>query len=143
MRPTGVHHLAIKSTDPERLAGFYRDVLGLPVLARHTMPDAPDAVRSIWLSCGEAVLMVERAGRAGPAPLSFEDDPPGLHLLALRIDAADRAAWREALTRAGHAPVHETPWTLYVLDPDGNRVGLSAHDGGGGRPSAPPARSAS
>jgi catechol 2,3-dioxygenase-like lactoylglutathione lyase family enzyme len=120
-----IHHVAIKATDPERVAAFYRDVLGLREVARHPMADAADVVRSVWLACGDAVLMVERSGRAGPPAAAFAEDPAGLHLVALRIDPSEAPAWRVRLASAGHRVVHETPSTLYALDPEGNRVGLS------------------
>jgi catechol 2,3-dioxygenase-like lactoylglutathione lyase family enzyme len=118
--PAGLHHVAIKAADPERVAAFYRDVLGLPELARHALPDG--SLRSVWLGCGEAILMVERAVAAGSGPRDFSEDPPGLHLVALRIAPEDRDAWRARL-----AVVHETAHTLYVQDPEGNRVGLSTY----------------
>lgn len=112
-----LHHLAIKAADPERVAAFYRDVLGLPERARHP--------HSVWLDCGDSILMIERASTpAGPRP-AFADDPPGLHLVALRIEAADANGWRQRLAAAGHPVVHATERTLYVQDPEGNRVGLS------------------
>jgi catechol 2,3-dioxygenase-like lactoylglutathione lyase family enzyme len=57
----------------------------------------------------------------------FKDPAPGLHLLALRIDASERAAWEEHLTARGVPVVHRSRWTLYVQDPEGNRIGLSHH----------------
>lgn len=127
--PSGVHHVALKAADPERVAAFYRDVLGLGELARHPMPDAPERLRSVWLACGAAILMVERAGVEAPALDAFADDPPGLHLLALRIERAQAAAFRERLAAAGVPVAHATEWTLYVRDPEGNRVGLSWYEG--------------
>ena len=42
-----------------------------------------------------------------------------------RSSAATRDAWEAHLTAAGHPIVHRTDYTLYVRDPEGNRVGLS------------------
>lgn len=125
MTPTGLHHVAIKASDPDRVAAFYRDVLGLAEVARHALPGG--GTRSVWLECGGAILMVERsmAGTASAAPAEFAQDPPGVHLVALRIDAGQRDAWRQRLAAAGRPVVHETEWTLYTQDPEGNRIGLS------------------
>jgi hypothetical protein len=82
--------------------------------------------RSVWLALGDGFLALERAsGPAVPAP--FTDGRAGLHLLALRIEASQRAAWEARLAGQGVGVVHRTAWTLYVRDPEGNRVGLSHH----------------
>ena len=41
------------------------------------------------------------------------------------IAASERDAWEAHLTAAGLAIAHRTDYTLYVRDPEGNRVGLS------------------
>ena len=59
-------------------------------------------------------------------PASDEDAArPGLHLVALRIERAARADWLRRLAAAGVAVEARTAFTLYVRDPEGNRVGLS------------------
>lgn len=142
LRVGGVHHVAIKTREPDRLATFYRDVLGLEEVARHGLPDDPAVVRSVWLASGDTLLMIERTGTVPGCPLeAFSEDPPGLHLLAFEIAAADAAAWRARLEAAGHPVVHASSFTLYVQDPDGNRVGLSAYDSSSVRARTPPARS--
>lgn len=118
----GVHHLAIKAADVERVARFYREVLGLAEERRHQ--DDAGTLRSIWFRAGSAILMIERSTQSG-APIKARDfsaDPPGIHVLALSIDPADGPALASAL-----AIVHRTDYTLYVLDPEGNRVGLSSY----------------
>ena len=120
MEICGVHHLAIKAEDVERTARFYTEVLGLTAQRRN---EDQQGLRSIWVTCGGTILMIERA-TGGRTPPAFHSDPPALHLLALTIPAAARAAWRERLEDAGHRIVHETEFTLYTQDPEGNRVGL-------------------
>jgi catechol 2,3-dioxygenase-like lactoylglutathione lyase family enzyme len=112
-----LHHLAIKSKDPEELARFYR-ALGLEELRRH---DDDRGLRSIWLALGDAILMIERSTTGGPN-VAFESDPPGLHLLAFAIEPHEAPAWRARLPI-----VRETEYTLYFADPEGNRVALSSH----------------
>jgi hypothetical protein len=46
-------------------------------------------------------------------------------LIALRIERAAREAWERRLAAAGVAVEARTAFTLYVRDPEGNRVGLS------------------
>ena len=120
----GFHHLAIQVCDLERAERFYAGVLGLRVIARHA--DAQGAPRAIWVQAGEGFLALElAAGAAVAAP--FRDPTPGLFLLALRIERAERATWERRLAEAGHPKVAETAFTFYVRDPEGNRIGLSHH----------------
>jgi catechol 2,3-dioxygenase-like lactoylglutathione lyase family enzyme len=121
----GFHHLAIQCADLAACERFYRDVLGLPVLKRWPAADGTD--RSVWLSIGAAgFIALERAAEA-PAPGAWQEGRAGLHLVALRIERAHRAEWEARLAAHGVAVVHRTAWTLYVRDPEGNRIGLSHH----------------
>jgi hypothetical protein len=47
--------------------------------------------------------------------------------VALRIGAAERGGWEARLAAAGVPVIHRTRWTLYLQDPEGNRLGLSHH----------------
>ena len=120
----GFHHLAIQCLDLEGCERFYRDKLGLPVVRRWPGEDGRD--RSVWLGLGDGFLALERA--AAPREVEAWRSPrPGLHLLALRIGPAERAGWEARLAAAGVEVVERTRWTLYVRDPEGNRIGLSHH----------------
>jgi catechol-2,3-dioxygenase len=111
-----LHHLAIRARDVAVVAAFYRDVLGLEVV-----PAPRPGVA--WLRVGSGLLMVEPADAATEPRGDRPSD--GLFLIALRIAADSRARWRARLTEHGVGVTHETAFTLYVLDPEGNRVGLS------------------
>ena len=119
-----LHHVAIQCHDLDRCERFYRDVLGLPVLRRWPREGGGD--RSVWLALDGGFLALERADHP-PEDLPWRDGRPGLHLVALRIGAGERVGWEDRL-RAHDVPVvHRTRWTLYVRDPEGNRIGLSHH----------------
>jgi glyoxylase I family protein len=125
MAPLALHHLAVKARDVARVAAFYRDVLGLPELRRHE--DAA-GLRAIWLDASGVLLMVERSAAGGAPPDAGPDgDPPGLHLVAFRLPPGQHPAWRARLEAAGVPVVGHTDFTLYVRDPEGNRVGLSSY----------------
>jgi catechol 2,3-dioxygenase-like lactoylglutathione lyase family enzyme len=100
-----VHHIALAVTDLPAAEAFYAGVLGLAVTAR--------SERSIWLDLDGVILMLEREGTPG-----------GPHCLALAILPGERAAWRARLAAAIET---ETTYTLYLRDPDGNRIGLSCY----------------
>ena len=137
----GFHHLAIQCADLEGCERFYREVLGLEVLRR--WPAEGGGTRSVWLAIGDGFLALERAGapagaldatRAPTTDDPWRDGRPGLHLLALRIARGERRRWEERLAARGVPIVHRTRWTLYVRDPEGNRVGLSHHPDDAERP---------
>ena len=121
MQPTAVNHVAIKVVDLPRAESFYCDLLGLPVLRRWPMADGSE--RSLWLDLGGgAFLALERAD-ADAEPKG--EGVAGLHLLALKIHRSERSAWLDKLAAANCPVYQETDYTLYVRDPEGNRVGLS------------------
>jgi catechol 2,3-dioxygenase-like lactoylglutathione lyase family enzyme len=126
--PSGFHHLAIQVRDLPGAERFYCGVLGLPVLRRWPWPDGRPGERSIWAALGaDGSFLALEACEGGRDPQQFRDGRPGLHLLALRIERAEREAWEQRLAAAGAPVVHRSAYTLYVLDPEGNRVGLSHH----------------
>jgi glyoxylase I family protein len=121
----GFHHLAIQVRDVEKVTAFYRDVLGFPEMKRHHRPDG--SLRSVWVEVpGGGFLALEEV-TAEPEPGPFRHERPGLFLLAFRITKAGRARVVETLARAGVPLEHETRWTVYVRDPEGNRVAFSHH----------------
>lgn len=118
------HHLAIQCADLGACERFYREVLGLAVLRR--WPHEGGGDRSVWLGLGEGFVALERATEPS-VPGEWRAGRAGLHLLALRIAPDERSAWEARLGALGVAVVHRTRWTLYVRDPEGNRIGLSHH----------------
>jgi len=120
----GFHHLAIQCTDLERCERFYRDLVGLTVARRWPAEDGRD--RSVWLTIGDGFLALERAGEP-PRAEAWSSPQPGLHLVALRIAPQARAAVEAKLAAGGVEVVHRTRFTLYVRDPEGNRVGFSSY----------------
>lgn len=110
-----VHHIAIRVADLARSETFYTNVLGLAVVRRWS--DDAGNPRSVWLDLGGgAFLAVELADASGPTRNGF---------FALAIPTAERQIWRARLAGAGIPVERESPYTLYLRDPDGNLVGLS------------------
>lgn len=120
MRTRGIHHLAVRTSELTEAERFYAGVLGLPVLERFANADG--SPRSVWVALGDdAFLALEKT----PEGRARQDEEPGWHCVALRIDRADRERWRERLASAGHPVERESDYTLYVRDPSGALVGLS------------------
>jgi catechol 2,3-dioxygenase-like lactoylglutathione lyase family enzyme len=112
-----VDHVALRASDCERAAAFYRGVLASPELRRCEADDG--TLQSIWLSVGDTILMLERSLRgAGPTEGSG-------HVLAFAVDDLD--ATERRLNELGIPIADRTEYTLYVQDPDGHRVGLTVH----------------
>jgi glyoxylase I family protein len=108
-----LHHIAFRTDDLARLEAFYAGTLGLTITKR-------DGTRSVWLASADVVLMLEQRGRDEPHV------PAGtMEMLAFAISADERALYTQRLAAAGIAVESQTPFTLYVRDPDGRRVGLS------------------
>jgi catechol 2,3-dioxygenase-like lactoylglutathione lyase family enzyme len=122
----GHHHLAIQVKDLPGAVRFYADILGLKVVRRWPREDGGSGERSVWLSVGEGEEFIAlEACDVDRPPTPFRDPHGGLHLLALRISAHDRRGWERRLAELGIELVNRTRWTLYVRDPEGNRIGLS------------------
>lgn len=111
-----IHHVALRVADPEASLAFYSGVLGLPAVRRS---GDGGRLRSVWVGAGDAVLMLEREIKgAGPGAGSG-------HVLVFEV--GDLEEWTDRLERAGRPPIERTESTVYVLDPDGHRVGLTVH----------------
>ena len=122
-RTHGVHHVAIQVRDLAAMEKFYGGVLGLPVQRRW---QGEDGDRSIWFDLHDGgFLAVEWVAGGPPHHDGWNTDALGIPLVALAIKRDERDAWEAHLTAAGVPVVHRTDYTLYVRDPEGNRVGLS------------------
>lgn len=125
MSDRSLHHLAVGSADVERLAAFYRDIIGLHERARHL--DAAGQLRSIWLDLGSALLMIERTGKP---PRWVEGVDTGPFLLAFRVSPAERRRLEAVLEANGHPIEGRTEFTSYARDVDGNRMAFSHYPEG-------------
>lgn len=116
-----LHHLALGTTDVDRLARFYRDRLELREVARHDHEDG--SVRSVWFDLGGSLLMIEHTT---DAPRRVDGVAAGPFLIAIAVELAQRGRFEQALGSAGCAIESRSEWTSYARDPDGNRIAISA-----------------
>ena len=138
----GIHHTSISTPDLERLARFYRDLLGFEECTRYGWPVGShglDKVVGVQGSSGEAVML--RAGNAiieiiqYLAPPPVPADPERLatqHGIAhICFDVSDLDGEYERLSAAG-VVFHCKPRFVsngaskitYARDPDGNVLEL-------------------
>lgn len=123
--PSGIHHLAIQCHDLLAMARFYQRVLRLPLVRRWPHEDPTQGGdRAVWLGLGQSVIALERASQL-PTMEPWQSPAPGMFVLALQIFPWNRQLWREHLALYEVPIVHESTWTLYLRDPEGNRIGLS------------------
>ena len=122
-RTTGFHHITMVSRDAVRTLGFYREILGLPLVKKTVNFDDPT---SYHLYFGDT------RGTPGTILTFFEwPQAPrghwgvgGVHHLALGVESADaQLMWKRRLSDAGVAvdgPLDRGYFTsLYFEDPDG------------------------
>lgn len=115
-----IHHLALRVASVERALSFYEGVLGLAVRRRD---GEAGSLRAAWVQAGDAVIMLERSLK-GRGP-----DTGSAHVLCFEVHAL--GDWERRFAAAGVAIDDRTPYTLYVADPDGHRVGVSVYAFGG------------
>ena len=123
--PSSVHHIAIQCVDLEAMVGFYQDILRLRVVRRWPSEEARVVGdRSVWLETGNSVIALERAGEQ-LEHRPWKDGRPGFHLLALQISRDKRESWCRWFKHCGVEIKTISRWTVYIHDPEGNRIGLS------------------
>ena len=107
-----VHHVAIGVKDPELMLRFY---LQLPEMIEETRYCRENgSLRSVWLRLADGILlMLEQSEAGGPRALVFK--------------MPDRAEHRKIVydlfKQHGDG---RTDFTLYIKDPEGNRLGFSS-----------------
>ena len=115
--------VARPTADLKRLVAFYRDVLGLDVIADFKDHDGFDGIMLGQRGAGMHLEFTQERG-AKPLPL-----PTPEHLLVLYFEEADWAAIHQRLRAADVNPVvsHNPYWDqrgITVEDPDGYRIVL-------------------
>jgi catechol 2,3-dioxygenase-like lactoylglutathione lyase family enzyme len=109
--------------DLDEAERFYRDALGLKVLAK-------EAGRHVFFQVGEGdMLLVFRAEMTLKGEHLPAHGTRGPGHFALGMEAEDLAAWRDRLREYGVAIEREEAWprgghSLYFRDPAGNSVEL-------------------
>jgi catechol-2,3-dioxygenase len=122
-RIVGLHHIALGAKSVERVASFYREVFGLPELARHLLADGQ--IRSIWLDLNGTILMIEKTDRIRESVQGVDAGP---FLIAFRTGASMRVGVERLLESSGHPIESRTDHTSYSRDPEGNRIAVSSYE---------------
>lgn len=119
IRVTGLNHVSVLVADTARALGFYRDLLGLPLVRERPALGFAGA----WLDLGHGqqlhLLELDGAGRGDAARHGGRD-------YHLALDVADLDAVIAAFGAAGVActPSRSGRRALFCRDPDGNALEL-------------------
>jgi glyoxylase I family protein len=113
MKPKNLHHASIRVADLRRSTTFYEGLIGLSRIER---PDL--GVPGVWYGIGPGQLhLIEREA------LGMKIDPTGPHFA---IEVADLDEARRQLAAAGVETLDPGGNQLWVLDPDGYTVEITA-----------------
>lgn len=117
MAVLGINHVAFRTTDPERLRGFYLELLDPEVLAGEHNPLRAGGTTLVFFASKTNEI------GADPDELAFDVDEAGF------ADALSRARRLDVLERE---PVQHTDASrgFVVRDPDGRRVEIVHEDRG-------------
>lgn len=146
MKIRRVHHLALMTSDLDRIVRFYAEVLGLELVKAFRTGDLPRAStpsglvhdggdlkepRHYFFDLGDGSLLAFfDGGREDAVPPGFVKIPGAFHHLSFEVDDEPALlAARAELKARGLAvsPVvdHEFCKSIYFLDPDGRNLELS------------------
>ena len=126
MTPSAILESALYVDDLDAAETFYREVLGLSVIAKV-------AGRHVFFRCGGGVLLLfnAEATRNPPPPDAKLPVPPhgmtGQGHLCFAADAGEIEAWKAALEGKGIAIEADFEWpnggrSIYFRDPAGNSI---------------------
>lgn len=121
---SGVHHVALISSDVERTVRFYQDVLEFPLVEMFENRDYQGSTHFFFdLGHGNLLAFFDLPGLdLGP----YAEVLGGLHHLAISVERDKWERLRGNLDQAG-VPYHlESDASIYFRDPDGARLELLA-----------------
>jgi catechol 2,3-dioxygenase-like lactoylglutathione lyase family enzyme len=113
-----MHHIAIGTANLEAMSDFYRKLPGLKFIKNHyynsdEMKDGLQGkLRSVWFSSGQIILMLE-------------DDTQIQAPKALVFSIAESGLTKSELKELPLNWTHNTDFTIYFKDPDGNTLGYT------------------
>ena len=99
------------------------DEHGLATLDGYLVDVRECALGLTWRDADPAIMAAVH-GLARPRGETSVGREPGP---VVRLSPEECAEWEARLRSRGVEVVHRTAWTIYVRDPEGNRIGLSHH----------------
>jgi glyoxalase family protein len=130
----GMHHISAISSNLERTAGFYEDVLGLRRIKMTANYDDPTSQHWYWSvnteRYGEPGTIITYFGRDASKERRASMGAGQTHHFALAVEnEAEQLEWRNKLIKSGYrvSPVMDRTYfrSIYTNDPDGHIVELA------------------
>lgn len=125
IRVRGIDHAALSVRDLEKSKDFYVKVLGLRISEReHQKPGV-----EYFLDCGESLIGLIQGNPAEGVHM-LQDGGVGGNHVSFRVDTKDFDKCVQEL-KAQNIPItfekkRDRSWSVYFLDPDGNKLELTA-----------------
>ena len=125
LRVQGIDHAAISVADLERSLKFYTEVLGLKISSREYQKPGVE----YFLDCGTSLIGLIQGERSGEKHL-LQDGGLGGNHVSFRVSTKDFDRYAEELKTQAvtitYEKKRERSWSLYFLDPDGNKLEITA-----------------
>ena len=110
----------------EEMTGFYRDVLGAELRTKHTVAGVQVSRLSLG-GAGIGLFDTSQKKVPGVPHHTFEiDGPDDAEVLVKELDA--KGVKTDGIRRHGNGP-ENSGYSVYVIDPSGNRIELSKEAG--------------
>ena len=129
IRPVGIDHIVLRTSQPARLIAFYAEVLGCPIgWARQDLG-------LVHLNAGMSQIdILDINGPLGREGVEPQDEHRNLEHFCLAVMEFDEPAMRAHLDRhaidasSSSKRFGATGWgmSFYICDPDGNRIELKS-----------------
>jgi catechol 2,3-dioxygenase-like lactoylglutathione lyase family enzyme len=114
-----LHQVALHVEDMERAVGFYRDVLGLPLVARFDPPGLA------FFDLGNVRLLLEAGAPGSLLYLEVDDvDATRARLVAAGVTVLDEPHLVFADVDGTFGPAGVGEWMTFLRDSEGNLVAL-------------------
>ena len=121
----GIDHVALSVVDLERSLKFYTEVLGLKISPREYQKPGVE----YFLDCGTSLIGLIQGEKNGEKHL-LQDAGLGGNHVSFRIPTKDFDRYHEEIKSLGititYIKKREKSWSIYFLDPDGNKLELTS-----------------
>ena len=121
----GIDHVALSVADLERSRKFYEEVLGFKISPRENQKPGSE----YFLDCGPSLVGLIQGDSKGDKH-ELQDGGLGGNHFSFRVHAHDFDAAVEELKRrkvkVTFEKKREKSWSVYFLDPDGNKLEMTA-----------------
>ena len=121
----GIDHVALSVADLDKSLEFYTKVIGLKITEREYSKPGIE----YFLDCGTSLIGLIQGQKDGEKHL-LQDEGLGGNHVSFRVDTKDFDGIVEEIKKRGipitYSKKREKSWSLYFLDPDGNKLEVTA-----------------